>query len=303
MDYLEIAPHIAEALASGHPVVALESTIIAHGMPWPQNAETALAIEKIIEDAGALPATIAVVDGQFKVGLTEAEITSLAQQGARVQKASLRDLPWLLLKKLPGATTVAATLFIAHRAGIEVFATGGIGGVHRDASETFDVSADLPELSRRNVAVVCAGAKSILDLPLTLEYLETLGVPVVGYRTREFPAFYTSHSGLAVDCTLNTPEEVALFARKKWDAGLTGGVVVANPIPKEDEPDNAHFQGAIEQALVEVEQKALKGKAITPFLLQRISELTGGDSLRANIRLVENNARLAAQIAVALCKT
>ncbi len=299
MQYLDISQEVASALQSGQPVVALESTLIAHGMPYPENLSTGQALEQAIREEGAIPATIAVLNGKLKAGLSPEELEVLSKPENNIAKASRRDLPWLLMKKKPGATTVAATMFIAEKAGIALFATGGIGGVHRGASESFDISADLQELACTNVAVVCAGAKSILDLSLTLEYLETHGVPVVGYKTDDFPAFYTRSSGLGVDCRLDKPEEVACFIDTKWKAGLKGGVVVANPIPADKEPAFATIAQATEQALEEARQLKLRGKEITPFLLRRIKEITAGESLRANVALALNNARLAAQVALA----
>lgn len=299
MQYLELSPEVAAALQNHQPVVALESTIIAHGMPWPDNVATGRALEQAIRDEGAVPATIAVINGKMKAGLLPEELEWLGKPDNNVEKASRRDLPWLLMKKLPGATTVAATMFIAEQAGINLFATGGIGGVHRGAAETFDISADLQELAKTNVAVVCAGAKSILDIGLTLEYLETHGVPVVGFQTDEFPAFYTRSSGFGVDCRLDSPEEVARFLETKWEAGLEGGVVVANPIPAAKEPAYSTIAQATEKALQEARQQNLRGKDITPFLLRRIKELTEGESLRANVELAINNAHLAARVAVA----
>lgn len=294
--YLDIAPEVAFALQNHLPVVALESTIISHGMPYPQNVETALKVEAIIRENGATPATIGIINGRLKAGLSKAEIDYLGRQGQKVIKTSRRDLPFIVAQKLDGATTVAATMIIAEMAGIRVFATGGIGGVHRGAQQSMDVSADLIELAQTPVAVVCAGAKSILDLKLTLEYLETLGVPVIGYQTDELPAFYSRKSGLKVDYRLDSPTEIAAVLRTKWALGLKGGAIVANPIPVEYEMEFAPIQKAIEQALSEADRKNIEGKAITPFLLSRIEQLTQGESLRANIQLVFNNARLAAEI-------
>jgi pseudouridine-5'-phosphate glycosidase len=296
--FLEISPSVNEALQSGQPVVALESTIISHGMPYPQNVETALLVEKTVRDAGATPATIAVLDGKLKAGLSEAEIEYLGKTGRGVAKVSRRDLPFLLASGQPGATTVATTMLIAEMAGIRIFATGGIGGVHRGASETMDISADLQELARTSVAVVCAGAKSILDIGLTLEYLETHGVPVIGYQTDEFPAFYTRHSGHGVDRRLDSPADIAKVLKTKWLAGLQGGIIIANPIPEAHEPAAAPIQAATEAAIAEAVRLGIKGKEVSPFLLARIKQLTGGESLRANIELVLNNARLAARVAV-----
>ena len=295
---LDLHPEVAAALADGRPVVALESTIISHGMPWPRNVETAQAVEAAVRAHGALPATIAVLDGRLKAGLDAAQIEALGRPGAGVVKASRRDLAALLVQRRPGATTVAATMQIAALAGIRVFATGGIGGVHRGAERSFDISADLQELARTPVAVVCAGAKSILDLGLTLEYLETHGVPVLGHGTDTLPAFWCRDSGFRVDHRLDTPEEIAALLRAQWALG-NGGVVVANPIPAEHALPRERVDAAIAQALAEAEDRHIRGKDSTPFLLQRVAALTGGDSLAANIALVLDNARLAARIAVA----
>jgi pseudouridine-5'-phosphate glycosidase len=280
-------------------VVALESTIISHGMPWPQNAETALAVEAEVRAHGAVPATIAVIDGRLKAGLTTAEIERLGQAGHAVTKASRRDLPFLVAGRGTGATTVAATMIVAALAGIRVFATGGIGGVHRGAATSMDVSADLQELARTEVAVVCAGAKSILDLGLTLEYLETHGVPVIGHGTHSLPAFFSRDSAFGVDYRLDSAAEIAAAMQAKWQLGLGGGLVVANPIPEAHALPRERIDAAIEQALAEAQAQHIAGKAATPFLLQRVNELTGGVSLAANIQLVLNNARLASAIAVA----
>ena len=300
--YIDINNEVHEALEKGKPVVALESTIISHGMPYPMNVETALTVEKIIREGGAIPATIAIVQGRLKVGLTHEEIDRLGKAGQDVVKTSRRDIPFIIANQLDGATTVASTMIIASLAGIKIFATGGIGGVHRGAERTFDISADLEELGRTDVAVVCAGAKSILDIPLTLEYLETKGVPVVGYQTEELPAFYTRKSGYGVDYTIQAPEALAAALKAKWDLGLHGGIVVANPIPKAFEMDFDTINDAIEQALKEADTLGIAGKESTPFLLAKVKELTGGDSLRSNIALVYNNARLAAKLAVAYAK-
>ncbi len=300
--YIDISNEVREALEKGKPVVALESTIISHGMPYPMNVETALTVEKIIREGGAIPATIAIVQGRLKVGLTHEEIDRLGKAGQDVVKTSRRDIPFIIANGLDGATTVASTMIIASLAGIKIFATGGIGGVHRGAERTFDISADLEELGRTDVAVVCAGAKSILDIPLTLEYLETKGVPVVGYQTEELPAFYTRKSGHGVDYTIQTPEALASALKAKWDLGLHGGIVVANPVPKAFEMDFDTINDAIERALKEADTLGITGKESTPFLLAKVKELTGGDSLRSNIELVYNNARLAAKLAVAYAK-
>ena len=300
--YLDIAPEVAEALKSGKPVVALESTIISHGMPYPQNVETALNVEKIIREAGAVPATIAVIGGRLKAGLSGEQIDYLGKTGSGVAKASRRDLPVLIAKGMDGATTVTTTMMIAAMAGIRVFATGGIGGVHRGAETSMDISADLEELAETPVMVVCAGAKSILDLGLTLEYLETKGVTVIGYGTDELPAFYTRRSGFGVDYNLDTPEALAKAFHVKLELGLRGGMLVTNPIPEQYSMDKAVIDKAIDTALAEAKAQGVHGKAVTPFLLARVKELTGGDSLDSNIQLVYNNARLAAATAAELCK-
>lgn len=299
--YLEINPEVKEALERGKPVVALESTIISHGMPYPRNVETALNVEKIIRDNGAIPATIAILNGKLKVGLTQEEIEYLGK-AKNVIKTSRRDIPFIIAKKADGATTVASTMIIANLAGIKIFATGGIGGVHRGATETFDISADLEVLSHTNVAVVCAGAKSILDIGLTLEYLETNGVPVVGYKTEEMPAFYTRKSGFKVDYKVDSPEEIANALKAKWDLGLDGGMVIANPIEEQYEMDYDTITEAIEKALKEADENGIKGKESTPFLLAKVKEITGGNSLESNIQLVYNNAKLGAKVAVELSK-
>ena len=298
--YLRINNEVNDALHSGIGVVALESTIIAHGMPYPENMETALRMEKVVRNGGCIPATIAIIDGEMKVGLSEDEINLLAKSGPSVMKCSRRDLPIVLARKLPGATTVAATMIIAEMAGIEIFATGGIGGVHRDAAVSMDISADLQELARTNVTVVSAGAKAILDLGLTLEYLETYGVPVIGYRTSEFPAFYNRQSGHNLDVRADHPAEIARIISIKRKTKISGGILVANPIPELWEMQYENIQTAISKALDEAALNSIKGKSITPWLLSRISELTGGESLSSNIALVENNVRLAAEIATAL---
>lgn len=295
-----ISPEVQAALSEGRAVVALESTIITHGMPYPNNLETALRVEAVVRQAGAVPATCAVVDGRLCAGLSEEEIEHFAQKGRSIAKASRRDLGYLLSRGLDGATTVAATMVIAHLARIRCFATGGIGGVHRDASETFDISADLQELARTPVAVVCAGAKSILDLGLTLEYLETFGVPVLGYQTDEFPAFYTRTSGFRVDYRMDTPEAIAQLLKAHWDIGLHSGAVVANPIPEPHALDASSIEETIVTAVAEAKRRHIRGRDLTPFLLARIEQLTGGLSLKANVELVCNNARLAALVAQAL---
>lgn len=295
--YLEISPEVKQALADNLPIVALESTIISHGMPYPKNMETALQVEQIVRDNGAIPATIAIINGKLKAGLSKKEIQFLAKEGRAVIKTSRRDIPFLVSKKLNGATTVASTMIIAQMAGIKIFATGGIGGVHRGAAESFDISADLQELARTDVAVICAGAKAILDLNLTLEYLETNGVPVIGYQTMELPAFYTRQSGLKVDYQLNSPQEIANFLHDKWVLNLNGGVVVANPIPEAFQMDYNQMMTSIDEALLEAKKLGIKGKESTPFLLEKIANLTKGESLESNIKLVFNNASLAAKIA------
>jgi pseudouridine-5'-phosphate glycosidase len=295
--YLDIHPEVAEALVRRRPVVALESTIISHGMPYPQNVATALQVEAEVRAHGAVPATMAIVNGRLKAGLTASEIETLGQTGRNVVKVSRRDIPFIVAAGTTGATTVAATMVIAAMAGIRVFATGGIGGVHRGAEHSFDVSADLQELARTPVAVVCAGAKSILDLRLTLEYLETHGVPVVGYQTPWLPAFFTRDSAYQVDYRLDTAQAIAEVMHAKWAMALRGGLVVANPIPEAFAMPRAAIDAAVDQALHEAQQQGIGGKESTPFLLARVCELTGGDSLAANIQLVLNNARLAAAIA------
>lgn len=300
--YLIISEEVQRALANNQPVVALESTIISHGMPYPQNVETALNVEQVIRDNGAVPATIAIIGGQLKVGLSIEEVEYLGKKGLDVIKCSRRDLPIVVAKGLDGATTVATTMIIANMAGIRVFATGGIGGVHRGASETFDISADLMELAQTEVTVVCAGIKSILDIGLTLEYLETQGVTVLGYGSDKLPAFYLRDSGYGVDARVDSGKEVAKMMTAKWNMNLRGGFVVGNPVPEEFEENREQITAAIEQALKELNEKGIKGKESTPFLLARVKDLTGGDSLETNIRLVYNNAKVAAEIAVEYCK-
>jgi len=302
-ELLSLDPEVASALAAGAPVVALESTVIAHGLPYPENVAAALQLEAEVRDQGAVPATIAVMGGRIRVGLSRAEIERLGNGREEVAKLSRRDLPIALARGGLGATTVAATMIGARLAGIRVFATGGIGGAHRGAQETFDISADLAELARTSVAVVCAGAKSVLDLGLTLELLETLGVPVLGYGTDEFPAFYARTSGLAVDVRVDSPEEVARICLMKWRLGLAGGVLIANPVPEAEAMDPAAISGAIDRALAEAGSGGFRGKEITPFLLARVKELTGGASLAANLALLAHNARLAGRIAVALARS
>lgn len=290
------------ALDAGRPVVALESTIISHGMPYPKNVETALLVEQTIRDNGAIPATVAVIGGRLKAGLSQQEIEHLGKTGRGVPKASRRDLPALVARRSDGATTVTTTMIIANMAGIKIFATGGIGGVHRGAQTSMDISADLEELAQTPVMVVCAGAKAILDLGLTLEYLETKGVPVIGYGSYELPAFYTRSSGFNVDYRVDSPEELAGLFRAQRELGYKGGMLVANPIPEEYAMDKAVIDAAIEQALRECREQGVRGKDTTPFLLARVAELTGGDSLESNIKLVLNNAKVAALTASALSK-
>ena len=300
--YLDVNPEVAQAVREGKPVVALESTIISHGMPYPQNVETALNVEKVIRDNGAVPATIAILGGRLKAGLTPEEIEYLGKTGQAVTKASRRDLPIIVAKDMDGATTVTTTMMIAHMAGIKIFATGGIGGVHRGAETTMDISADLEELANTPVMVVCAGAKSILDLGLTLEYLETHGVPVIGYGTKELPAFYTRKSGFGVDYEIDTPEELAAAFKAQRDLELKGGMLVTNPIPEQYSMDADTINKAIDEAIRQSREDGIKGKATTPYLLAKVKELTGGDSLDSNIQLVYNNATVAAKTAVAYSK-
>ncbi|MCR5324172.1 MAG: pseudouridine-5'-phosphate glycosidase [Lachnospiraceae bacterium] len=301
-DCLFVSKEVKEAIENNKPVVALESTIISHGMPYPKNVETALSVEKIIRDNGAVPATIAIIKGKLTAGISPDEIEYLGKKGTAVPKASRRDLGSLISRKDDGATTVTTTMIAAHLAGISVFATGGVGGVHRNAEVTMDISADLEELSRTPVMVVCAGCKSILDLKLTLEYLETKGVPVIGYGTEELPAFYTRTSGLKVDYRLDTPEEVADSFLAQQTLGLGGGMLVANPIPEQYSMDPDYINKMIDEAIEECNRLGIKGKETTPFLLDKIQKLTGGSSLEANIQLVYNNVRLGTEIAKCLCK-
>jgi pseudouridine-5'-phosphate glycosidase len=300
--HLTVAKEVSTALAEAKPVVALESTIIAHGMPYPANFEMAQDVETIIRKAGAVPATIAIIGGALKVGLTTDELKKFAVDGPEIIKVSTRDLPYVVAKKLDGATTVASTMRIAAMAGIHVFATGGIGGVHRGAERSFDISADMMEFAESNVAVVTAGAKAILDLALTLETLETLGVPVVGYGTDDFPAFYSRASGHAVPMRCDTPEEVANLMKAKWSMGLKGGIVVANPIPVEHEIQITEIGRVIEKAMAEAAKQSISGKEVTPFLLSKVAEVTGGRSLKANIALARHNALVGAEIAKAFAK-
>ena len=300
--YLDISPEVQQALAEGKPVVALESTIISHGMPYPKNVETALLVEKTIRDNGAVPATIAIIGGRLKAGLSPEEIEYLGKTGRKVAKVSRRDLAAIVARGADGATTVTTTMIIAHMAGIRVFATGGIGGVHRGAETTMDISADLEELANTPVMVVCAGAKSILDLGLTLEYLETKGVPVIGYGTDELPAFYTRRSGFGVDYRVDTPAQLAAMFKAQQELGMKGGMLVTNPIPEQYAMDKEVIDAAIDQAVRESREKGIHGKETTPFLLARVVELTGGDSLESNIQLVLNNAVVASRTASELCR-
>jgi len=293
---VKISKEVKEALNNGQPVVALESTIISHGMPYPKNVETALSVEEEIRKNGAIPATIGIIDGVPVVGMSKDEIEEFGKRKG-IAKVTRRDLPVVIEKRLWAATTVAATMIIAESAGIEVFVTGGIGGVHRGATETMDISADLQELAKTNVTVVCAGAKAILDLPLTLEYLETMGVPVLGYQTDELPAFYTRSSGLKVDYKIDDATEAAKIIKIKRENNLTGGILITNPIPKEYEMNKQEIDTAIEEALIQLKKEGIKAKMTTPFLLSTIVNLTGGKSLESNIKLILNNARVGAQIA------
>ena len=295
-DYLDVNPEVAKALEEGHPVVALESTIIAHGMPYPKNVETAIAVEEVIRKNGAVPATIGILGGRIKIGLTKEEIEYMAH-ASNVLKVSRRDLPLVISKKMDGATTVAGTMIAAHMAGIKIFVTGGIGGVHRGAGESFDISADLEELKMTDVTVVCAGAKAILDIPATLEYLETSGVPVIAYGTDEIPAFYSRKSGEKANCRLDTPVVIGELFSMKSELGLKGGVLVTCPIPEEDEIPAEEIGEVIDQAIKEAEEKGIKGKESTPFLLSKVKDLTEGRSLEANIKLVLNNADIGSKIA------
>lgn len=300
--YLDISPEVQKALAEGKPVVALESTIISHGMPYPKNVETAMLVEKTIRDNGAVPATIAIIGGRLKAGLSPEEIEHLGKSGRKVAKVSRRDLAAIVARGADGATTVTTTMIIAHMAGIKVFATGGIGGVHRGAETTMDISADLEELANTPVMVVCAGAKSILDLGLTLEYLETKGVPVIGYGTDELPAFYTRRSGFGVDYRVDTPAQLAAMFKAQQELGMKGGMLVTNPIPEQYAMDKEVIDAAIDRAVKESKEQGIHGKETTPFLLARVVELTGGDSLESNIQLVLNNAVVASKTAAELCK-
>jgi pseudouridylate synthase len=294
--YLEIQPEISQALAENKPLVALESTIISHGMPYPENLKTAQIVEETIRDQGAIPATIAIIEGKIKVGLSDKELSQLAQ-AKDVKKVSRRDFPYIISNKMNGATTVAATMIVANMAGISLFVTGGIGGVHRGADKTFDISADLMELSQTNVAVVCAGVKSILDIGSTLEYLETQGVPVMGYQTPNFPAFYTQKSGFQTEYQLKDAFDAAKTIKTKWELGLKGGVIIANPIPEQHQMDQKIIDQAIKEALNQADTQNINGKDITPFLLSKIAELTGANSLISNVQLIINNAKVGGQIA------
>ncbi|WP_313799856.1 pseudouridine-5'-phosphate glycosidase [Cytobacillus sp.] len=300
-NYLDYSAEVQEAKKANKPIVALESTIISHGMPYPQNVETAREVEEIIRKNGAVPATIAIINGRIKIGLSDEDLEFLGTS-KDIEKASRRDLPYLIANKKNGATTVASTMICAQLAGIEVFVTGGIGGVHREAETTMDISADLQELAQTNVAVICAGAKSILDLGLTLEYLETHGVPVVGFETDALPAFFTRTSPFNVNYRVNTAEEAAAMIRTKWELGLKGGLVIANPIPEADALDESFITNVIESALKEAKENNIAGKKVTPFLLSKVKELTEGKSLTANIALVKHNAEVGSKIAVSLQK-
>lgn len=301
IEYLDISKEVLDALRYYKPIVALESTIISHGMPYPENIDTALALEKIIRENGAIPATMGIINGRIKIGLTKAEMEFLATS-KEVIKTSRRDIPYVVGMGLSGGTTVSATMIFSQFAGIRVFATGGMGGVHRGADRSFDISADLTELSMTNVAVVCAGVKAILDIGLTLEKLETLGVPVLGYGTDDFPAFYTRKSGFKVPMRVNNPEDCARIMKSKWDLNLDGGIIIANPIPEEYEAQRENIDKAIEIALHEAEKNGIVGKEVTPYLLDKVKEVTSGESLAANMALVKNNALVAAQIAVEYAK-
>jgi pseudouridine-5'-phosphate glycosidase len=300
--YLDILPEIKTAIDQGKPIVALESTIISHGMPYPKNVETAKEVEQMVRDNGAIPATIAILGGRLKVGLNDQELEYLGKGGLKVTKASRRDIPFIVSRGEDGATTVAATMIISELAGISLFATGGIGGVHRDGENSMDVSADLNELSNTNVSVICAGIKSILDIGRTLEYLETMGVPVVGYQTDHVPAFYARSSGYGVDYRANSANEIAASLKAKYDMGLNGGALITNPVPEKFALDPNDIEKTINEAIQEMNKRGITGKDTTPFLLARIAEQTKGESLDTNIKLVLNNAKLAAEIAAELCK-
>jgi pseudouridine-5'-phosphate glycosidase len=300
--YLEYSSEVKNALENGLALVALESTIISHGMPYPENVKTALQCQQIVRENGAIPATIAILNGKLKVGLSDEEIDFLGKEGAKIQKTSRRDIAYNVSNKINGATTVSATMYIASLAGIRIFATGGIGGVHRGAELTMDISADLEELAMTDVAVISAGAKSILDLGLTLEYLETKGVPVIGYKSDVLPAFYCAESDYKVNFRMDTPEIVAHFLKTKYDLGLKGGVLIANPIPIQFSMDKKVIDKAIEEAILEMNTLNIKGKETTPYLLQKIASITEGKSLESNISLVYNNCKLGAQISAELTK-
>ncbi len=299
---VKITNEVSKALENNQPVVALESTIISHGMPYPQNYETALAVESKVREFGAVPATIAIINGELRAGLSAEEIENFAKKGSSIAKVSRRDIPVTAALKKDGATTVASTMIIAEMAGIKIFATGGIGGVHRGAEITMDISADLEELAITNVAVVCAGIKSILDIGLTLEYLETKGVPVLGFQTEDLPAFYTRRSGYKTDARMDSPEQVASVLHSKWKLGLRGGVLIGNPVPEKYSLDFSEMERVINNAILEMKQKNIKGKESTPFLLGKVKELTSGRSLETNIHLILNNAKVAAEISVAFSK-
>jgi len=296
-----INPKVVKALANNQPVVALESTIISHGMPYPQNVKTALEVERVIEENGATAATIGIIDGVGIIGMSAEQIEAFGSRGG-IDKVSRRDLPMIIANKKWGATTVATTMILAAKAGIEVFVTGGVGGVHRKAETTFDISADLQELAHTNVTVICAGAKAILDLPLTLQYLETFGVPVLGYQSENLAAFYSRDSGLKLDRRVESAAEIAKIVKTKRDFGLDGGILISNPIPIEYAMDSAEINSAIDEALIEMENLNIKGKEVTPFLLAKIKDVTEGKSLASNIELVKNNARIGAQVAFELCR-
>ena len=302
METVRVNPEVQQALKENRPVVALESTIISHGMPYPQNVETALKVEQIIRDHGGVPATVGIIDGVGVVGMTPEESEEFGKRGMTIPKVSRRDLSVIRARRSWGATTVATTMIIAHLGGVKFFVTGGIGGVHRGAETTFDVSADLEELARTDVTVICAGAKAILDLPKTLEVLETKGVTVLGFQTDELPAFYTRSSGLKVDCELKDYQDAAEVVKAKHEMGLTGGILIANPIPEEYSLPAEKINAVIEQAIADMDEKGIKGKECTPFLLSRISEITGGESLASNIQLVFNNAAVGTEIAKAYCE-
>jgi pseudouridine-5'-phosphate glycosidase len=302
MDVFRVNPEVSKALAENRPVIALESTIISHGMPYPQNVETALNVEKVVREHGGVPATIGIIDGVGVVGMTSEEIEEFGKRGMSIPKVSRRDLPIIRASKSWGATTVATTMIFAAMAGVKFFVTGGIGGVHRGAENTFDISADLEELGRTDVTVICAGAKAILDLPKTLEVLETKGVPVLGFQTSELPAFYTRTSGLKVDYAIRDYEDGARIVRAKHEMGLSGGILITNPIPEKYSIPAEQINAVIEKAIAEMDERGIKGKECTPFLLAKIAEITGGESLASNIQLVYNNAAVGTEIAKAYCE-